>query len=270
MSTLRQGDVAYMGIACDHNSSFMRGPAKAPARVRQILHNGASGLTNELGEPVVDHPRFVDLGDHAIDETEAAYLAIEQLIEPVVTAGAHPLIVGGDHAISYPILRAVGRQHPNLTIVHFDAHADLYDEFDGNRHSHACPFARIMEEGLATRLIQIGVRSVNAHLLEQARRFGVQTIAAGDVSKHSLPDDLSGPVYVSFDLDVLDPAFAPGVSHHEPGGLSVRQVLDVVHNLRVPCVGADLVEFNPQRDIHDMTAMVMAKMVREIGSLLLP
>ncbi|MEO1576386.1 MAG: agmatinase, partial [Pseudomonadota bacterium] len=189
---------------------------------------------------------------------------------PVLDAGAKPLIVGGDHAISYPVLRAVTKKHGPLTIVHFDAHADLYDEFDGRRFSHACPFARVMEHCPQHRLIQIGVRSVNRHLLDQALKFGVQSIPAHEFSVDRVPSDIEGPVYVSVDIDALDPAFAPGVSHHEPGGLTTRDILSVVQNLRGEVIGADIVEFNPRRDVNDMTAMVTAKLVRELGHKLLP
>lgn len=262
--------MAYLGIACDHNSSFMRGPAEAPARVREVLHNGASGLAAETGDAVVDHPRFRDLGDLQVAETDAAYLGIEQHLAPILAAGARPLVVGGDHAVSYPVLRAVTEHHGPLTIVHFDAHADLYEEFEGQRYSHACPFARVMEHCADHRLIQIGVRSVNRHLIEQTRRYGVEAIPAHAFSVDRVPTDLSGPIYITVDIDALDPAFAPGVSHHEPGGLATRDVLAVLQNMRGNVVGADIVEFNPRRDVHDMTAMVAAKLVRELGHRLLP
>ena len=270
MSSLRPGDVAYLGIACDHNSSFMRGASEGPARVRQVLHNGASGLGAENGDPVVDDPRFVDLGDVVVAENEADYLGIAAHVQKIVAADARPLIVGGDHSITYPVLEAVRARYGPLTIVHFDAHADLYDQFDDNRYSHACPFARIMEAEPRHRLIQIGVRSVNAHLIEQTRRFNVTSIAARDVQPSLTIELGDGPIYLTFDLDALDPAFAPGVSHHEPGGLSVREALTIIQNLRGTLVGADIVEFNPRRDLNDMTAMVAAKLVREIGHKLLP
>lgn len=155
------------------------------------------------------------------------------------------------------------RQFPNLTIVHFDAHPDLYNEFQGSRFSHACPFARIMEERLAKKLIQIGIRTMVPHQREQAERFGVEVF-----EMHHLPAlqhlELAGPVYISFDLDVLDPAFAPGVSHREPGGMSVREAITHLHAITGTIVGADIVEYNPRQDLSQLTAMVAGRMLKEI------
>jgi arginase len=114
--------------------------------------------------------------------------------------------------------------------------------------SHTCPFARIMEEGLADRLIQVGLRSVNDHHREQFKRFDVEAIEAGRCDE-PLRFELTTPVYISMDIDALDPAYAPGVSHREPGGLTPRQVINWIHTIDQPIVGADIVEYNPRRDI---------------------
>ncbi len=168
-----------------------------------------------------------------------------------------------DHSITLPILRAFGKRVPGLTIIHFDAHPDLYDELEGNRHSHACPFARVMEEGAAQRLIQVGIRTMNGHQREQAKKFGVEVIEM----RHLPALDrmkIEGPIYISFDMDALDPAFAPGISHREPGGMSVREVLAHIHAITGKIAGADIVEFNPAQDHTQITAMVGAKLLKEI------
>ena len=165
-------------------------------------------------------------------------------------------------------MRAVDQVFPRPTILHIDAHADLYDEFEGDRYSHACPFARIMEEGLASRLVQVGIRTLSAHQQQQAARFGVEIIDMRAWTAGMRPL-IEGPVYVSMDMDGLDPAFAPGVSHWEPGGLSVREVLGLISSLHGPIVGADLVEFNPARDRTGLTAMVAAKIVKELAGAML-
>jgi arginase len=171
--------------------------------------------------------------------------------------------LGGDHSITFPIVKAVARFHPELTIFHFDGHPDLYEEFEGNRLSHACPFARIMESGLAKRLVQVGIRTMNGHQREQAKRFGVDV-----VEMRALPAyeklKAAGAVYVSFDMDALDPAFAPGVSHREPGGMSAREAIAHLHAIEGEIVGADVVEYNPVRDVTGVTATVAAKIVKEI------
>jgi arginase family enzyme len=125
-----------------------------------------------------------------------------------------------------------------------------------------------MEEKLAARLVQVGPRTINAHQRTQIERFGVEAIAMKDV-RESGPITFDGPVYVSFDMDGLDPAFAPGVSHREPGGLTTRQALDVIAGVRAPIVGADVVEFNPRMDPTGMTAMVCAKLVKELAGKML-
>lgn len=261
---LRPGVVAVVGIPYDQNSSFMQGPASAPARIREALHSGSANLCSEGGIDLGTELRFHDLGDLELADGVAALAKIEEIIESLLEREVYVLSLGGDHAITYPILRAYGKRYDKLNLLQLDAHPDLYDEYEGNRYSHACPFARIMEENLAGRLVQVGIRTMNAHQRTQAERFGVEVIEM----KRWQPEtglDFEGPLYLSLDMDVLDPAFAPGVSHHEPGGLSTRDVLRLIQNLRVPIVGADIVEFNPRRDPLGITAMVAAKFLKEIA-----
>jgi agmatinase len=193
---------------------------------------------------------------------------IEAGIAGLLADGSKPIALGGDHSVTYPILRAVSRYQPDLTILHIDAHPDLYDEFEGDRFSHACPFARTMEEGLARRLVQVGIRAMNRHQRSQAERFGVEVIDMRAWQAGVRPV-VEGAVYLSVDLDGLDPAFAPGVSHHEPGGLSVREVLSLVQDIRGTLLGADVVEYNPRRDVGGVTATVAAKIVKEIAGRML-
>jgi len=261
---LQPGMVAVVGIPYDENSSFMRGPALAPARIREALHSGSANLCSEGGIDLGTEPRFRDLGDLELADGDAALGQIEKTIESLLEHDVYVLSLGGDHAITYPILRAYGKRYDQLNVLHLDAHPDLYDEYEGNRTSHACPFARIMEENLARRLVQVGIRTMNAHQRTQAERFGVEVIEMREWQPET-GLDFEGPLYLSLDIDVLDPAFAPGVSHHEPGGLSTRDVLQLIQNLRVPIVGADIVEFNPRRDPLGITAMVAAKFLKEIA-----
>ena len=177
--------------------------------------------------------------------------------------GKRPVSLGGDHSITYPIVKEVGRGYPELTIFHFDAHPDLHEEFEGNRLSHACPFARIMEAGLAKRLVQVGIRTINRHQREQAERFGVDVVEMRTLPAYAKLK-VSGPVYITFDMDVLDPAFAPGVSHREPGGVTVREAIAHLHAIEGEIVGADLVEYNPVKDVAGVTATVAAKILKEI------
>ena len=255
--------VLVLGIPFDQYSSYRRGPAFAPPRIRQALHGGSANLCAESGWDLGADPNWQDLGDLVLPDGDAALGVIEDAVGRLLERGAQLLSLGGDHIVTYPILRAYARAYPELTVLHLDAHPDLYDQLHNNRFSHACPFARIMEEKLVTRLVQVGVRTMNPHQREQADRFGVEVVEAWAWSQRPALD-LQGPLYVSLDLDVLDPAFAPGVSHHEPGGLSTRDLLEFIKNLPANVVGADIVEYNPERDHCEMTAMVAAKLAKEI------
>ncbi len=259
--------VALLGIPFDAGSSFLRGAAQAPARIRQVLAGGASNRTAEDGFVVAEGSDWHDAGDVECGNNEEDFAMIGQRISEHLAAGHRVLSLGGDHSITYPIMQAYSRQFRGLTILHIDAHPDLYDELDGNRLSHACPFARIMENRLAARLVQVGIRTLNAHQAEQAKRFGVE-IHAMNTWRARPKLGLTGPLYLSIDIDALDPAFAPGVSHLEPGGLTVRELLGIIQDIDVPVVGADIVEYNPDRDLNDITAAVCAKLVKEVSSLL--
>ena len=266
---VQPGHVALLGIPLDENSSYLRGCASAPARVREVIASGSSNLCAEGGTDVGSDPRFVDVGDVELTTGAASMAAIEAASDALLGAGARVLSVGGDHSVTYPLVRAYARRHPGLSLLHFDAHPDLYDDFQGNRFSHASPFARIMEERLAVRLLQVGIRTLNSHQRDQARRFGVEMVEMKDW-RSDVAFSFEGPVYLTFDLDALDPAFAPGVSHHEPGGLSVRDVLGALSRSRLTLVGADVVELNPTRDPGGTTAAVAVKLVTEFAARLLP
>ena len=263
------GAISLLGIPYDANSSYLRGPALAPPLIREALKCDSTNHWTEDGVDLGRTGTFHDAGDLKLPaDSTAAFAEIDKSVAEVLALG-HPLItLGGDHSITYPTLRGYRRHFSDLTILHFDAHPDLYDKLDGKRHSHACPFARIMEEGLARRLVQVGIRTINHHQLEQARRFGVEVITMRNLDRLP-PLKVEGPLFISLDLDVLDPAFAPGISHYEPGGMSVREVLTCMQSLRVPIVGADIVEYNPTRDRDYQTAMVCAKFVKEIAAAML-
>jgi agmatinase len=256
-----QKKIGLTGITYDEKSSFMRGPAEAPAAIRRAY---ASESSNQCAEDGLHIPSVLADGGDLTDFTLDPGLRIEDFVTQKMSEFPHLVILGGDHSISFPVVRAMATKHGRMNIVHLDAHPDLYEEFEGDRFSHACPFARIMEAGLAQRLLQIGIRTANAHQRAQATRYGVETIEAREWSGR-LPQ-LNGPVYISVDMDVLDPAFAPGVSHHEPGGLSMREVINAIQSIAASIVAADLVELNPRRDRDDVTAVGAAKIMRELAA----
>jgi len=259
--------ISLLGIPNDDNSSFMKGPAEAPALIRHELASDAYSLWSETGVDLGAAGRLIDHGDIRFDGISDPWDTIEQHVARVMESRDPLICLGGDHAITYPIMRAVRRYHPKLTILHIDAHPDIYHAYQGNLRSHTSPFARIMEERLADRLIQVGLRTINDHHREQFKRFGVEVVEAARCGDR-LQLDLATPVYVSMDIDALDPAHAPGVSHREPGGLSTRQVLDLIQSIDRPIVAADIVEFNPRCDISNMTATVAAKLLKEIAGMM--
>ncbi len=258
-----------LGVPYDANSSYMRGAAQAPPRIREALFSDSSNLWTEDGVDLGAPGLLLDCNDVELpSKITPAFAAIENAVYEAIDP-AHPLIcLGGDHSITYPILRGFHRHFRDLTILLFDAHPDLADEFQGSRFSHACQFARIMEDGLARRLVQVGIRTMSSHQREQAERFGVEVISMRNLGRFA-EVKFEGPLFISFDIDVLDPAFAPGVSHYEPGGMSVRKTINMLQSLRVPVVGADIVEYNPTRDRDLQTGMVAAKVLKEIAAAML-
>jgi agmatinase len=260
--------VGLLGIPFDDNSSFEKGPAKAPDIIREVLKSGSLNGSTELGVNLKDHKAWFDCGNLDIGENQHFVLPIEQCCDQLLADNIRVLSLGGDHSISYPLLKAYRKYYPKLTIVHVDAHTDLYDSFKGNQYSNASPFARIMENCLCEQLIQIGIRTLTSHQRDQAAKFGVNVIEMKNWPVEE-PLVFNYPVYLSLDIDGIDPAFAPGVSHREPGGLSSREVINFIHQIDQPIVGADIVEFNPNKDIDNMTSQLAAKLVKEIAGKML-
>ena len=257
------GRPVLLGLPYDASSSYLRGAAEAPRHIRDALRTSAGNPWSERIVASATPEVLEDAGDLDLPASGENRGIIETAIRDLVAQDRRVIALGGDHSVTYPIVRAVGKAFRNLTILQIDAHPDLYDEFEGDRFSHACPFARILEEDLAVRLVQVGIRAMTGHGRDQATRFGVEQIDMRAWADGARPG-VEGNVYVSIDLDGLDPAFAPGVSHREPGGLTVRDVLTMIDGLTGQLVGADIVEFNPRQDPLGLTAPVAAKFVKEL------
>lgn len=257
--------IRLLGIPTDVNSSYRRGSAAAPEAIRSAWrrYREFGNETTESGLEFGRELQLEDLGDVPVGETAGDHDVIAIAAERA--AGLGPLLsMGGDHSVTFPLVEGLARVHGPLNLMHFDAHPDLYHDYEGNPRSHASPFARIMERGLAQRLVQVGVRTWNAHNRAQAERFGVEVVGWEDFSPGRVPVP-DGPLYVTVDLDALDPAFAPGVSHPEPGGLSVRDIVSVLSRIRSRVVGGDVVELNPAHDVGDTTAIVAVKLLKELA-----
>jgi arginase len=258
-------NIAIIGIPFDEKSCYLKGASKGPQAIRAASTGRAINPWTELGANLEEEIILRDLGDMDVSgDFFDVFSRIEENILKILEKKAVPVVMGGDHSISYPVVKAFARKFKPLDIIHFDAHPDLYEEMYGDRYSHACPFARIMEEGLAQNLIQVGIRAATGQQREKASEHGIRMIEMKD-TKDSLFLEFSNPLYVSFDMDALDPAFAPGVSHREAGGLSTRQAIDILHALDARIVGLDVVEVNPERDASGITAAAAVKIIKEVA-----
>ncbi|SNY99828.1 agmatinase [Flagellimonas pacifica] len=252
--------VVVQGFLFDEKSSYLKGPSLAPPIIRKAYHSSSANYYSENG-CLIAPELFNDLGDSEIKE----YFDINKVTLKNLEARKPLITLGGDHSITFPIIQAFYSIYGKVDILHIDAHSDLYKDFEGDTYSHACPFYNIMENGLAENLYQVGIRTLNEEQRANAKKFGVTINEMKDFQSFIIPV-FKNPLYLSVDLDALDPAYAPGVSHHEPGGLSTRQLIEIIQKINVPLIGADIVEYNPTRDINDMTAMVSAKLFKEIAS----
>ena len=255
--------IQLIGIPYDHNSSFLRGAAAAPPKIRLMDQEGSANRYAEEGLEVIEGKVYRDHGDILISGgLEDIHTHIKSTIQSLSTLG--PICaLGGDHAISYPIISALSEEYADLHVLHIDAHGDLYENFDDNPYSHASPFARILEERKIKKLTQVGIRTLTSHQREQIKRYGVEVIEMKDYTLDFVRG-LGSPLYISLDIDGIDPAFAPGVSHHEPGGLTTRQVISMLHHIDAHIIGCDIVEYNPSRDLNNMTAMLCYKLMKEL------
>ena len=262
-------ELAIIGVPFDEKSSYLRGAAGGPAAIRASSTGKARNPVTELGVDLEHDTVLVDLGDvDTSGDVDKSFQRIEAAVAAVFKKKARPIVLGGDHSITYPVLKAVARAHRAVDILHFDAHPDLYEDLYGDRLSHACPFARIMEDGLAKTLVQVGVRAATADQRAVAKRHGVRMVEMKDF-REGLALEFKHPLYISFDLDSLDPAFAPGVSHQEAGGLTTRQAVDLVHRLKAKIIGLDVVELNPDRDPSGITAAAAVKIVKEVAGMMI-
>ena len=253
--------IILQGIPYDEKSSYLKGTSLAPPIIRDKFWSTSS---NTFSESHIDIGKYInDTGDKIIND----YFEIKKITSKHLATNNKILSLGGDHSITYPIIQAYSEFYDSFDILQIDAHPDLYEELDNDRYSHACPFARIMDEKLIGKLFQVGVRTWTSHQVEQARKYKIEIREMKNLSLRDVAE-LKNDLYISLDLDAFDPAFAPGVSHHEPGGLTSRQVINIFQSIKTRIIGADIVEYNPHMDIQGITATLAAKMMKEILSLM--
>ena len=271
-------DACFIGVPFDIGTSNRAGARFGPRQIR-----AESSLLRPYNMATraapFDSLRVADVGDVAINTFNlgASIAIIEAAFDEILGHGCRPLALGGDHTITLPILRAMKKKHGALGLVHVDAHADVNDEMFGERVTHGTPFRRAVEEGLieGARVVQIGLRATGyaADDFDWPRAQGFRVVEAGDCWNRSLEPLMAevreqlgdGPTYISFDIDGLDPAFAPGTGTPEIGGLTSAQGLEIIRGCRgLDVVGGDLVEVSPPYDSSGNTSLVAANLLYEM------
>ena len=271
--------VALLGVPMDLGVTNRNGSRFGPRAIRTIERIGPYNHVLEVAP--VHELRVADIGDvpfRSRYRLEMSHEDIEKRVQQIVSAGILPLSVGGDHSMTHPILRAVGKEKP-VGMIHIDAHCDTGGAFDMTKFHHGGPFRNAVLDGVLdpARVIQIGIRGSAEYLWEFSYESGMTVIHAEEISNFGIAEVIKrakqivgdGPTYLSFDIDSLDPAFAPGTGTPEIGGLTTREVLELLRGLKgVNLVGGDVVEVAPQYDSTTNTAHAGAQVLFEILSLL--
>jgi agmatinase len=264
-------DVAIVGVPFDGGTSYRPGARLGP---REIRNQSSLIRTYSYFQKVAPFERLnvADVGD--IDappvSIEKCYAVVEEKIGAIADAGAAPLVIGGDHSISLPVLRALAKRHGPLALVQFDAHIDTWDEYFGGKYFHGTPFRRAIEENLVDgrRFVQVGIRGpmygeddfdfhrehgITVVDIDRVKSLGIEAVV------HEIRRVATGAVYVTFDIDSVDPAFAPGTGPPEVGGLTSHEAQRLVRGLAgLPLVGCDIVEVSPLYDGPGQITAVLA------------
>lgn len=268
-SAYEAAGVVLLGAPMDWTASFRAGARHGPAAVR-VVSEGLEEYSPYLDRDL-DQCLFHDAGDIPLPpgDVGASLRAIAQAAAGIIDDGKFPLLLGGEHLVTWPVVQEMAKRHPDLAVVQLDAHADLLDDYLGLTWSHATVMRRVSEVIGPGNLFQFGIRSCTRAELAYARQHTRLAPVAGGDLLGSLGESLSGlrdrPVYVTLDIDVVDPAFAPGTGTAEPGGCTSREILLAVHLLSgLNLVGFDLVEVCPPCDQSQRTALLAAAIVREV------
>lgn len=260
-----EAKAVILGLPMDYTVSFRPGSRLGPQRIREVSY-GVEEYSFYLDRSLFERSYF-DAGDLAlpIGNVDASMEVIRDAIRAVLRAGKIPFSLGGEHLVSWPVIQAMAEKYPNLAIVHFDAHADLREDYLGEPNSHATVMRRAAELVGPKNLYQFGIRSGTREERKYAEAntntfFNQIHPALSQV----IPELRRRPVYISLDIDVVDPAFAPGTGTPEPGGCTSSDIIQAIHLLgQCKVVGFDLVEVSPALDLSQITAILAAKLLRE-------
>ncbi len=282
VTTTEGVDVAIVGVPFDTGASYRVGARFGPEAIRSV-----SALLRHHNEvldvSIFDHCSVVDYGDLPVNPgyIEDSYKMIEEGLLPILDGGVTPIMLGGDHSVTLPELRAMAKTHGPVALIHFDSHTDTGDKRFGRKYTHGTPFKRAVEEELilVDHSIQAGMRGsiYSRDSLDDARKMGFDLVTTVEAQEQGIDElihrirDRAGDAkaFVSFDIDFVDPAYAPGTGTPEVGGFTSREALRVVRGLRdLDLVGFDLVEVLPQYDPSQITALLAANIVYEFISLI--
>ena len=271
-------DVAFVGIPMDIGTSNRPGTRLGPRQIRDESRM-LRPFNMATGAAPFEHLQVADIGDVAINtfDLKKSVAIIADAYDDILSHGAVPLTLGGDHTLTWPILRAMKMRHGPVALIHVDAHADVNDTMFGEKAAHGCPFRRAWEEGclINDKVFQIGLRGTgySPDDFNWGRKNGWTVIQAEDCWHKSLTPLMADirakigdtPVYLTYDIDSLDPAFAPGTGTQEIGGLTIWQALEIVRGCAgLNLVGCDLVEVSPPYDMAGTTALVAANLLYEM------
>jgi agmatinase len=282
LDQVQHADIAILGVPFDSGVSYRPGARFGPHAIR-----GASKILRAY-HPALDVEPFnaqqvVDAGDVATNpfDIEAAVTQIQTAATSLYTKADRIITLGGDHTIALPLLRAAYAVHGPIALIHFDAHLDTWDTYFGARYTHGTPFRRASEEGLLSmdHCAHVGIRNgvYSRQDFFEDRRLGFAIVSTLDIAKRGVDEAIDRvrervgdlPVYISIDIDVLDPAHAPGTGTPEPGGITTRELQMILHGLAdLPVIGADVVEVSPSYDHAELTAMAAAGTIYELMAML--
>ncbi|MHA2357313.1 MAG: agmatinase [Candidatus Heimdallarchaeaceae archaeon] len=279
---LEDVDFAVIGVPADTGASFRTGQREGPAAIRKV-----SALLRHHN-PILNVSPFeflsgIDYGDLPVipGYIEEGYKRIEESLIPILEAGVIPILLGGDHAITLPELRAIAKIHGPVSLLHFDSHSDTVDEYFGKPYNHGTPFKRAVEENLllVDNSVQVGLRGsvYSDEHLDIPQKLGFEIITTQETREIGINETLTrirrrigdSKVFISFDIDFVDPAFAPGTGTPEVGGFTSGETIDIIRGLKgLNFVGFDLVEVLPAYDSSEITSLLASNIIYEFISLL--
>ncbi|MDR4950095.1 agmatinase [Neobacillus cucumis] len=264
-----ESQVVLYGMPMDWTVSYRPGSRFGPARIREVsigLEEYSFYLDRELEEV-----KYFDAGDIPLPfgNAQRSLDIIEEFVDQILAAGKFPLGMGGEHLVSWPVMKAMYKKYPDLAIIHFDAHTDLREEYEGEPLSHSTPIRKIAEHIGPKNVYSFGIRSGMKEELQWAKENGmhISKFEVLEPLKEILPTLAGRPVYVTIDIDVLDPAHAPGTGTVDAGGITSKELLASIHAIarsEVNVVGGDLVEVAPIYDPSEQTANTASKLIREM------